>query len=183
TKDIKKMISHCNEIYLKQLFGKDYQHRSPESLTLTEVVELERLMHKSMGVSEYETKFLDLEMFTKDLPPNTIIDFSEMTSVTKKERRIFDLDIRKLETNCRINTPSSLYLNFFQHLCYDMIGEKEAFDKYYFDRYLREYFDYLESETRTPISVLGTGARNGERILKIQPILPIDRTSKTHGDL
>lgn len=52
-------------------------------------------------------------MFDSDYPPNTIIDQSEQTTVTKMERRIFDLDINKLKNNCRINTPSSLYLNFF----------------------------------------------------------------------
>ena len=37
---------------------------------------------------------------------------------------------------------------------------------YYFNTYLREYLNWLESETGVAISALGTGARNGERILK-----------------
>ena len=36
----------------------------------------------------------------------------------------------------------------------------------YFNRYLREYFDWLERETGVEISALGTGAKNKERILK-----------------
>ena len=114
-------------------------------------------------------------MYDIEYAPNTIIDQSEQTTVTKMERRIFDLDINKLKNNCRINTPSSLYLNFFQHLCYDFKGEKKDFDEYYFDRYLREYFNWLERETDTEISALGTGARNGEKILKRTLVRSIER--------
>lgn len=123
-------------------------------------------MYKSKGFSDYESRFLDMGMFDKDFPPNTIFDQSEQTSVTRMERRVFDLDITKLKTNCRINTPSSLYLNFFQHLGLDYKSEIGNFDDYYFNRYLREYLNWLESETGVEISALGTGARNGERILK-----------------
>lgn len=59
----------------------------------------------------------------------------EQTTVTKMERRIFDLDIAKLKANCRINTPSSLYLNFFQHLDLDFYRENGNFQDYDFNRY------------------------------------------------
>lgn len=108
------------------------------------------------GISDYESYFLN----------KTIFDQSEQTSVTKMERRIFDLDISKLKNNVHINTPSSLYLNFFQHLELDYKGEIGVFDDYCFNRYLREYFNWLESETGVEIYALGTGAKNGERILK-----------------
>lgn len=174
-KHLKKYLSQCSEIYLKQLFGEDYRSKKIGDITLLETLELERLAYKSRGISEYVTKFIDLGMFDSDYPPNTIIDQSEQTTVTKMERRIFDLDINKLKNNCRINTPGSLYLNFFQHLCYDYEGEKRDFDEYYFDKYLREYFAFLENATDTPISALGTGARNKERILKRTLVRPIER--------
>lgn len=132
-------------------------------------------MYKSKGISEYETKLIELGWYDSDFGPNTIFDQSEQTTVTKMERRIFDLDISKLKTNCRINDPSSLYLNFFQHLGLDYQGEKGKFEDYYFNRYLREYFDWLENETDIPISALGTGARNGERILKKSLIKDIQK--------
>jgi hypothetical protein len=59
--------------------------------------------------------------------------------VTKMERRVFDLEYK---------------------------GEKGNFEDYYFNRYLREYIDWLESETKIKVSALGTGVKNGERILK-----------------
>ena len=165
-KKLKKIISHCPPIYLKQVFGENYKSKNLDTITLIEALELERLMYKSKGLSEYETKLIELPMVDSDFPPNTIFDQSEQTTVTKMERRIFDLDIRKLKTNCQINTPSSLYLNFFQQLDLDFKGEKGNFEEYYFNRYLREYFSWLERETNVEISALGTGPKNGDRILK-----------------
>ena len=165
-KRLKKIISHCPPIYLKQVFGENYKSKKLGTITLLEALELERLMYKSKGLFEYGTKLIELPMVDSDFPPNTIFDQSEQTTVTKMERRVFDLDIKKLKTNCQINTPSSLYLNFFQHLGLDFKGESGNLEDYYFNRYLREYFDWLERETKVEISALGTGAKNGERILK-----------------
>lgn len=163
---VKKLMAHCPEIYLKQLFGANYKSKSIDSLTVLEILELERLVYKSKGQSCYETQFLELGMYDKDYAPNTIIDQSEQTTVTKMERRVFDIDINKLKNNCLINTPSSLYLNFFQHLGLEYANEKGNFEDYYFNRYLREYFSWLEAGAGVDISALGTGARNGERIVK-----------------
>lgn len=162
---VKKLLSQCPEIYLKQLFGNNYRNVKIESLSLLQILELERLVYKSKGFSDYETKFLELGLFDSDFPDNTIFDQSEQTTVTKMERRIFDLDIQKLKNNCLINSPSSLYLNFFQHLGIDYSGVRGNYDDIYINRYIRNYLDWLEDETNVPISALGTGAKNGERIL------------------
>ena len=165
-KKIKKLLSHCPEIYLKQTFGDNYKSIKIDEITLLEALELERLMYKARKIQEYQTRLIELPMFDKDFPPNTIIDQSEQTTVTKMERRIFDLDIKKLKLNCQINNPYVLYLNFFQHLGLEYKGEKGNFENYYFNRYLREYFDWLERNTQVEIAALGTGPKNMERILK-----------------
>ena len=165
-KRLQKLMRQCPEVYLKQLFGSDFRHKSVDSLTLLEALELERLVYKSKGQDIYESQLIDVPMYEVDLLPNTIIDQSEQTSVTKMERRIFDLDIAKLKNNCRINTPTYLYLNFFQHLSLEYAHNTGNFDDYYFNRYLREYFNWLESETGVPIAALGTGPQNGEVIKK-----------------
>ena len=165
-KKIKKLLSHCPEIYLKQTFGENYKSIKIDEITLLEALELERLMYKARGIQEYQTRLIELPMFDKDFPPNTIIDQSEQTTVTKMERRIFNLDIKKLKLNCQINNPYVLYLNFFQHLGLEYKGEKGNFENYYFNRYLREYFDWLERNTQVEIAALGTGPKNMERILK-----------------
>lgn len=167
---VKKLISQCPEIYLKQLFGNDFRNIKISNLQILQILELERLVYKSKQIDTYKSQFLELEAFD-----DTIIDQSEQTTVTKMERRIFDLDISKLKTNCRINTPSSLYLNFFQHLGLDYNNEIGNFNDYYFSKYLMEYFNWLEGETGIEISALGTGAKNGERILKKSLVKEIQR--------
>ena len=113
TDKLKKLFSHCPEVYLKQIFGENYRSKKLDSITLLEALELERLIYKSKGISKYETQLIELSVLDSDNTTNTIFDKSEQTTVTKMERRVFDLDINKLKTNCKINTPSSLYLNFF----------------------------------------------------------------------
>ncbi len=168
-KRLKKLISQCPEAYLKQVLGENYRNRKIDSITLLEALELERLVYKFKGLANYETRLIELPIID-GFPPNTLFDQSEQTTVTKMERRVFDLDIAKLKANCCINTPSSLYLNFFQHLGLDYKEMAGNFDDFYFNKYLREYFSWIESETNTEISVLGTGAKNGRRILKKQLI-------------
>lgn len=165
-KILAQIINDCHEKYLKQVLGENYKSLNLESMTLLKALELERLMYKSKGISEYKSKFIELNLFNKEFETNTMLDQSEQTTVTQMERRIFDLDINKIKINCKINNPSSIYLNFFQHLNLDFKGKIGNFDDYYFNKYLREYFNWIESETGVEISALGTGAKNGERILK-----------------
>lgn len=167
---VTKYLSNCPEIYLKQLFQNNYKNITPETITLLQAVELERLYYKSIGEKCYESSLIELPLKTFKDEPACIYDLSEQTTVTKKERRVFDLDIKKLITNCRINTPSSLYLNFFQQLDYNCAGVKGNYEDIYLEKTLREYLSWLESETNVDISALGTGARNGERI-KIKELI------------
>ena len=167
---VKKDLSRCPEIYLKQIFGDKYKDINPKDVTLLQALEMERLYHKSIGEREYESIYIELPLTDSKDCPTCIYDLSEQTTVTKMERRIFDLDIRKLINNCRINTPSSLYLNFFQYLSYAHKGLNGNYDDIYFDKTLREYINWLESETDIDVSTLGTGARNGESI-KIKELI------------
>ena len=100
-----------------------------------------------------------------------IKDFTEYTTVTQQKRRVFDIDICQLQRNIQINTPDSIYLNFFQQLdnIYENIkGSTIDFNQgeVYFNRYLREYLYWLENELNVPITKLGTGAENGSYIKK-----------------
>ena len=173
---IKKGLKLCPEIYLKQIFGGNYKDINPKDVTILQALEMERLYWKSNGQNCYTSRYLrDMPLTENNLDGRTIVDQSEQTTVTKMERRIFDLDIQKLINNCRINTPSSLYLNFFQHLSYDHVGVIGNYDDIWFDKSLRSYIDWLESETNTDISKLGSGAKNGERIKRKELIKPIEK--------
>lgn len=98
-----------------------------------------------------------------------IRDFTEFTTVTQQKRRVFDIDICQLQRNIQINTPDSIYLNFFQQLANEYENVKGTSINFnqgniYFNRYLREYLNWLETELGVPIKKLGTGSQNGDYI-------------------
>lgn len=161
---IKQLLRQCPPLYLKQIWGENYQKIDVNQISLLDALELERLVNKSKKENPYETKLIDIPMFTQDYPENTIFDQSEQTSVTKKERRIFDIDIKRLRNNCRINDPYVLYLNFFQQLDLEMLGMCVTMDIRNFEKPIRNHLQWIENETNTPIACLGTGPRNNERI-------------------
>ncbi len=155
---INYLIKNSSDIALKQIFG---DIKAVDNITLLQAIELERLFNKNDG--KYKSKIITFPYCNTEV---LIEDLSEQTTVTKMERRIFDLDIKKLCNNCLINNPYGLYLNFFQQLDLSFRYENKAFDYYYFNKYIREYFNWLEESTNTPILALGTGPRNNQRILK-----------------
>ena len=112
-----------------------------------------------------------IDEFYKDKGEQYIKDLSEQTTVTQMERRVFDLDISKLKNNCKINHPYALYLNFFQHLDSGFHHYKGLFDSIHFNKYIKEYLNWLEYETNCELASLGTGAKNNERIIKKSLIL------------
>ncbi|MDE6292223.1 MAG: adenylosuccinate synthetase [Bacilli bacterium] len=166
---ILELLLNSDKLYLKQLFGDkaSYYLNHPEEVSFIQACELERLLHKGEG--SYQSQLLDLpavDAFYEDKGEQYIRDLSEQTTVTQKERRVFDLDINKLKNNCMVNNPYSLYLNFFQHLDCDFHHYKGSFDKIHFDKYIKEYLRWLEYETNCELASLGTGAKNNERIIK-----------------
>lgn len=87
-------------------------------------------------------------------------DLTEFTTVTKKPRRIFDIDMELLQKNIQINTPTQIYLNFFQQLdsnYQNVSGQYTGTGNIYFDKYRKEYLAWLECELGVPITMLGTG--------------------------
>lgn len=174
---VKKFYKSCPRTYYEQIFGPNYKTIKLEDITIEQALELERLTYKSQGEYMYESEFVDMPVLKWSMVEGgaCMIDQSEETTVTKRERRIFDLDIDKLKNNCRINTPSSLYLNFFQHIEYDCEGLSCNFEEYDIGRAAEEYINWLEWKTDLDISVLGTGPRNGDRILRYKLIKDIER--------
>lgn len=159
--DVITMYLQLPEVYQKQLFGKNYLSVDFDNLSLLKALEIERLYHKSLDYPVYQSIILK-----RDGENYFICDLSENTTVTRMERRIFDLDIRKLNNNIRINNPYGLYLNFFQQLSLEYASAKGNIKNYDFDRNTVErYIDWLEGQTGKEILAFGTGERNNERIL------------------
>lgn len=102
---------------------------------------------------------LDLiEEFREEAPK-----LNELTSVTKKQRRIFDIDLKLLKETLEDNEPDELYLNFFEYHDYTLHGISGKYsgcsdEDIYLSKYLRTYLDWLEDELNVPITMLGTGA-------------------------
>lgn len=157
----RRLFFQSNEVALMQVFGNRYIANANfyiEDMSTLEALELERLINKGKGINTYWSEVITLS--------ERIVDLSEMTTVTKMERRIFELDISKLFNNCRINDPYGLYLNFFQHLSLEHYHAKGDYDSYIFNKKVYEYIDYLESTLNVDVCALGTGPKNNERIMK-----------------
>ena len=154
-----------------------------EEIDLILALEIERLYHKVREEKTYKSIVIKRISNNGRVFNNSdymITDLSEMTSVTKKERRIFDLDIRKLKNNVRINDPYGLYLNFFQQFDYGLFEQKSDYDDIRKNFQINSdnidrYIEWLESEIGTPVLALGTGSKNGERIIKKPLVKEIQR--------
>jgi len=155
---VKSLLNSANTLSLMQVFGPNYQSIKVEDVNLLQALELERLYYKNKGKKRYSSSIL--------VGTGKIEDLSEQTTVTSMERKIFDLDIKKLKQNIRINSPYGLYLNFAQQLDLSLKNKSGNFDDYNYNTDLKKYFEWLESETNTDILALGTGATNGDRISK-----------------
>jgi adenylosuccinate synthase len=86
------------------------------------------------------------------------IEFGEQTTVTKKTRRVFELNMDRLKYAVLINRPTQIALNFAQYIDWEMNGSDEITDK------LNKFMAEIESATGVPITMIGTGARNSELI-------------------
>lgn len=168
---LRHYISYLPEKYLLQLFGINYRKKKLSELSIIEALELERLYFKTKGEDTYLSKILYLPATDSQSYPNEIVDQSEDTTISKGERKIADIDFEKLSLASQVNEVDAIYLNFFQHLDYDYY-EYEAKGDIYLDKRLREHLRYIENvageknPNKPKILALGTGARNGQRILR-----------------
>ena len=168
------MYKYLPAEYKMQLLEGKYKRKiRSNDVDLELALEIERLYWKSLKIRKYTSVIIKRKSNNGRVFDNCdyiIIDLSEMTSVTKKERKIFDLDIEKLISNCMDNHPSGLYLNFAQQLDlnlksktgnYSDIIKDTRINKDNLDRYL----EWIESECNIPVVELGTGPKNDEKII------------------
>lgn len=60
------------------------------------------MYYKSIGEQKYESDYIELPSIESKDCLACIYDLLEQTTVTKMERRVFDLNIKKLINYCRI---------------------------------------------------------------------------------
>lgn len=88
------------------------------------------------------------------------VEFGEQTTVTKKTRRVFEMNWDRLKYSALINRPTGIILNFSQYLDWDMNGATEVTSK------VEAFIAEVENVTNTPVVMVGTGAKNSEMIMR-----------------
>lgn len=159
----------------------EYKKSLTESdIDFKRALEIERLYHKMLGEKTYVSRVIKRINNNGRVFRNSnyeITDLSEETSVTKRERRIFQLDLNKLKNNVRHNNPYGIYLNFAEHLDINLCGLKGDYlslkkNPNINTNTIEAYIQFLESSLRCEnginpkVLALGTGAKNGERIIR-----------------
>lgn len=89
------------------------------------------------------------------------IQFGEMTTVTKKMRRVFEPNWDRLKYVTKLNRPTEIALNFAQYIDYNMLGKTDITD---ITPKLWEFINKVEITTGVPVTMIGTGAKDGEII-------------------
>jgi adenylosuccinate synthase len=119
--------------------------------------ELERVQHRQ-AISELHAEALKL------LPGPVVEDLRqvfEVTTVTKKLRRIAELDIPSLKYSIMLNRPAYLVFTFINHIFPDTWGATRWEQVKEETRLgIRDYLIRLEAQLRVPIRYVSTGPQN-----------------------
>lgn len=89
------------------------------------------------------------------------IHLEEYTTITKKVRRVFEMNWDRLKYNVMINQPTQIVLNFAQYIdwrAYQCKSYKELPNK------VKEFIKKIEETTDTPVTMIGTGEKNSDII-------------------
>lgn len=89
------------------------------------------------------------------------VQFGEMTTVTKKMRRVFELNWDRLMYVTTLNRPTGIALNFAQYVDWNMFGKRNPED---ITPKLQEFIDMVEGRTGVPVVMIGTGPKDGDII-------------------
>lgn len=82
------------------------------------------------------------------------INLEEYTTITKKVRRVFEMNWERLKYNVMINKPTQIVLNFAQYIDWKAYKCKEF---NLLPKKVIEFINRIEKETNTPVTIIGTG--------------------------
>lgn len=88
---------------------------------------------------------------------NSNIDLQEYTTVTKKVRRVFEMNWDRLKYNVMINNPTQIVLNFAQYIDWKAYRCNNYND---LPTKVKDFIHKVEETTNTPVTIIGTGERN-----------------------
>lgn len=92
---------------------------------------------------------------------NANVDLEEYTTVTKKVRRVFEMNWDRLKYNVMINNPTQIALNFAQYIdwsAYRCTEYKKLPNK------VKEFIYKIENNVNVPVTLIGTGEKNRDMI-------------------
>lgn len=89
------------------------------------------------------------------------IQFGEKTTVTKKTRRVFEINWDRLRYVTQLNRPTCIALNFVQYIDYDALGCRNWKD---LPKKVKEFINTVEDVTGVMVGLIGTGADNEDII-------------------
>lgn len=89
------------------------------------------------------------------------IEFGEQTTVTKKTRRVFEMNWDRLKYVTMLNRPTGIALNFVQYIDWNAYKCK-SYDE--LPSSVRVFIEKVETETGVPVVLIGTGPNNDDII-------------------
>lgn len=89
------------------------------------------------------------------------VEFGEMTTVTKKVRRVFEMNWDRLRYVAKLNRPTMIALNFAQYIDWGAYKCKSYEE---LPKSVLEFIAKVEEETGVPVKLIGTGPNNDDII-------------------
>jgi adenylosuccinate synthase len=89
------------------------------------------------------------------------MEFGEMTTVTKKPRRVFEMNWDRFEYVCKLNRPTQIALNFAQYIDWDAYKCKSWED---LPDLVKGFVYEVEHRAGCPVTLIGTGPANDDII-------------------
>lgn len=89
------------------------------------------------------------------------VEFGEMTTVTKKTRRVFEMNWNRLKYVTKLNRPTMIALNFAQYIDWGAYKCKSYAE---LPQKVLDFIAQVEDVTGVPVKLIGTGADNEDII-------------------
>lgn len=89
------------------------------------------------------------------------IEFGEMTTVTKKVRRVFEMNWDRLRYVAKLNRPTAIALNFVQYIDW---GAYQCHSYEELPQAVLDFIKKVEDVTGVPVKLIGTGPNNDDII-------------------
>lgn len=113
------------------------------------------------NMTGYSGNYCDSEEITWEIVAERsgtpIEEIREMTTVTKKLRRVFEPNFDRLREMVVVNGVTQIALNFANYIDYSMLGKTEVSD---ITEKVWDFIFKVQEATQVPVTMVGTGARD-----------------------